>query len=112
MNNARYTDANWFEPMPDRVVREKSIEKGINSYAKKKGVLFRKFVTPGRRGAPDRLYIAPGGQVGFLEVKRPGKEPTPNQFYELSLLEEQGAYAGWANTLEMGKNFIDGLLLL
>lgn len=91
---------------------EKTVEKGINRYAKSVGVLAYKFTSPARRNVPDRIYVAPGGMVGFLEVKRPGKEPTPGQYYELGRLENQGAYTGWADTVVKGKNFIDGLLLL
>jgi hypothetical protein len=114
---ADYVDDEWFEPMPKRAPLEKSVEKGINRYAKECGVLTRKFVSPARRGAPDRIYIvprpAPGSAIiAFLEIKRPGKKPTPNQFYEMSLLEAAGVVVHWVDTVENGRAFIDGLLTL
>ncbi|MCP4488975.1 MAG: VRR-NUC domain-containing protein [Gammaproteobacteria bacterium] len=44
-----------------------------------------KFTSPGRRNVPDRLCVLPG-LVFFVEVKGPGKEPTPAQERELQRL--------------------------
>jgi hypothetical protein len=116
MHIADYVNEAWFEPMPKKRPLEKSVEKSINRYAKERGVLTRKFTSPARRGAPDRLYIVPRmpgcSVLAFLEIKRPGKKPTPNQYYEMSLLEAAGVIVHWANTVEDGRAFIDGILLL
>ena len=34
-----------------------------------------KLVSPGFAGMPDRLVLLPGGRLGFVEVKAPGRKP-------------------------------------
>ena len=38
-----------------------------------------KLVSPGTDGMPDRMILLPGGRIGFVEVKAPGKKPRPLQ---------------------------------
>lgn len=38
-----------------------------------------KFRDPGRKGAPDRLTLLPGGRCLFVEWKQDGKRPRPEQ---------------------------------
>lgn len=52
-------------------VREIVIEDYLVSGVKARGGLCLKLVTPGRRGAPDRLVCIPGRPTYFVEVKRP-----------------------------------------
>lgn len=58
------------------------VEKDIESYGKKvcerEGWLFEKFVSPEKRGVPDRLVTAPNIMF-FIEFKRPGAFATPAQ---------------------------------
>lgn len=91
-------------------VLEKDIEKKIVTYAKSKGCLCYKFTSPAQRSVPDRIIVTPYGVVGFLEVKRPGNEPTPAQHKELEKLEDQSCFAEWHDTVEGAKEFIDDLL--
>lgn len=47
-----------------------------------RGWLIRKFLTPGARGASDRIIWADNGVVGFLELKNPngtGRESHPQR---------------------------------
>lgn len=37
------------------------------------GCLCLKFISPGFPGVPDRILLAPGGRVLFVEVKAPGQ---------------------------------------
>ena len=39
---------------------------------------------------PDRLVLLPGGKIGFVEVKAPGKEPRPLQVARHGLLRRLG----------------------
>jgi hypothetical protein len=39
---------------------------------------------------PDRLVLLPGGKIGFVEVKAPGKKMRPNQIKRKSELEGLG----------------------
>ena len=89
---------------------EKHIEKKVCDYAKQQGCLVFKFTSPNNRSVPDRIIIAPGGKVGFLELKRPGNKPTPLQADTLRKLKEQGCHAGWTDSVEGGKQFVDTLI--
>lgn len=53
-------------------MRESQIEGTLVRRVNELGGLALKFVSPGRRGVPDRLVILPGGRVAFVEVKAPG----------------------------------------
>lgn len=89
---------------------EKEIEKKIGDYAKKLGCLYWKFVSPATPSVPDRVIIAPGGRVGWLELKRKGQKPTPKQHAKMAELEGKGATVGWVDNVEDGKRFVDKLL--
>ena len=52
-------------------MREKDIEHRVCAYATHLGALQFKFVSPGVRGVPDRIYLF-DGRVLFLEFKQPG----------------------------------------
>ena len=58
---------------------ERDIEGKLCARVKALGGTCEKFTSPGRRSVPDRLVILPGGQVIFVELKRPGQAPTPAQ---------------------------------
>lgn len=96
-------------PMKDELL-EKQIERKVGDYAKSKGVLFWKFVSPSNPSVPDRVIIAPGGRVGWLELKRRGQKPTPKQRAKMAELASKGATVGWVDNVEDGKQFVDKLL--
>jgi len=56
-------------------MREKIIEKELVRAVKDKGGIAPKFTSPGFDGMPDRLVLLPGGRMGFVELKAPGKKP-------------------------------------
>ncbi len=58
---------------------EKTIEAALVKRVAALGGLCEKFVSPGRRSVPDRLVSLPGGRIVFVELKAPGKKPTPLQ---------------------------------
>lgn len=70
-------------------MRESTIEAAANRLAKKLGWWERKFKSPGRRSAPDRIY-AKNGHVFFIEFKAPGKRPTPLQLSEHKRMRAAG----------------------
>ena len=61
------------------MILEKEIEDRFVKYAASKGCMAIKFSIPGRRYAPDRIVLCPGGHVFFIEFKRPGKKPDEGQ---------------------------------
>ena len=60
-------------------MREKTIEQHLVKAVKNSGGIAPKLVSPGFDGMPDRLVLLPGGKIGFVEGKVPGKEPRPLQ---------------------------------
>lgn len=71
-------------------MREKEIEEKLREAVKRAGGKAYKFVSPGNDGVPDRLVILPGGRIGFVEVKAPGKQPTPLQRVRIRELKALG----------------------
>ena len=71
-------------------MREKAIEEKLRIEAKKRGGMAIKFVSPSFDGMPDRLVLLPGGKIGFVEVKAPGKTPRPLQKLRIKLLTKLG----------------------
>lgn len=87
---------------------EKSVEKALRLYAKKMGIIYYKFTSPGRRGVPDRILVG-YGVVMFLELKRPGKRPSDLQFNEISKIRIHGVYATWTDSVQEGKWLMDAM---
>lgn len=71
-------------------MREKIIEQHLVKAVKNSGGIAPKLVCPGFYGMPDRLVLLPGGKIGFVEVKAPGKEPRPLQVARHGLLWRLG----------------------
>lgn len=71
-------------------MREKHIEQKLAKAVKHMGGIAMKFVSPGFDGMPDRLVLLPGGRMGFVEVKTPGKAPRPLQAARHRLLRKLG----------------------
>ena len=71
-------------------MREKIIEQHLVKAVKTSGGIAPKLVSPGFAGMPDRLVLLPGGKIGFVEVKAPGKEPRPLQVARHGLLRRLG----------------------
>lgn len=88
---------------------ERDLENKLVVYAKSHGVYTRKFVSPAQRGVPDRVFLAKG-RVLFLEVKRPGEEPTKLQLHEMATIRKHGGRAEWTDNLVDGMLFIQELL--
>ena len=60
-------------------ILEKHIEKALVKKVKSLGGLCEKYTSPSRRAVPDRLVSMPGGDIIFVEVKRPGGKVTEAQ---------------------------------
>ena len=71
---------------------EREIERKVVAYCKAQSVLCYKFVSPGRRGVPDRLLIFLNRRVVFVELKKKkGGVLAALQVYEQKKLTDQGA---------------------
>ncbi|MBC8950217.1 VRR-NUC domain-containing protein [Xenorhabdus sp. TS4] len=71
-------------------IRENVIERHLVNEVKKAGGIAYKFVSPGRRGVPDRICILPSGRVVFVECKAPDEKPRPDQLREHERLRALG----------------------
>ena len=83
-------------------MRESYIETKVTDYAKAKGWLSYKWVSPSQRGVPDRLYFKKG-KLLLVEFKAPKKKPTPYQ----QAIHRKLNKAGWTvhiiDSIEKGK---------
>jgi hypothetical protein len=71
-------------------LRENIIEEYLRNKVKAIGGKAYKFVSPGNSGVPDRLVLLPGGRSIFVELKAPGREPTPIQLLQHKKLRALG----------------------
>lgn len=71
-------------------MRESEIERYFVKRVKEYGGEQRKFISPGRKGVPDRILVLLG-LVFFIELKAPGKMLRPDQEREHGKLRLQGA---------------------
>lgn len=67
------------------MIDERDVERYLIKECEKRGWLCWKFVSPGRRGVPDRIVIRPGS-VAFVEVKRKGGRVSPLQIRRIEEL--------------------------
>ncbi|MBU6231499.1 VRR-NUC domain-containing protein [Patescibacteria group bacterium] len=74
--------------MPRRL--EASIENAVVRWARSRGLVCIKMNPQGMKGLPDRLFLLPGGNPFFLELKRPGEKPRPTQVFWHDLLRRLG----------------------
>ena len=83
-------------------VRESDIEGEIADFAEVRGWFGCKFTSPGLRGVADRMFIR-RGRVIFMEIKRPGEEPTLQQHKRARDMKSSGAEVHWVDSLEKAR---------
>ena len=86
---------------------ESAIEKRTVRLAGELGWESYKWVSPGRRGVPDRIFLSAGGVVVFMEFKAPGAKPTPLQERTLRSLRATGHHATWVDNVQDALDFLD-----
>jgi len=69
---------------------ERTIEQKLAARTRAMGGIAPKFTSPGFDGMPDRLVLLPGGRMGFVELKAPGRKPRPLQLVRHRLLRRLG----------------------
>jgi hypothetical protein len=70
-------------------MRERDIEQYFIRRVREAGGLQRKFVSPGHKGVPDRIF-ALNGHVAFVELKAPGEPLREDQAREHAKLRKAG----------------------
>ena len=88
-------------------MRETNVENRLVRLAKEKGGWAVKMSPVGLRGMPDRIVLAPGGRIAFVETKAPGKVPRPLQMARMRKLEAFGFRCWVADTMEKVDIFIN-----
>ena len=88
---------------------EKSIEQKLVRAVKGRGGICPKLVSPGFDGMPDRLVLLPGGRMGFVEVKAPGKKPRPIQESRHRILRRLGFKVYVLDSAEDIPTVLDGI---
>jgi len=87
--------------------RESAIEQNIVSYSLERyRVGSIKLNVMSNAGYPDRLFLFPRRPT-WLEIKKPGEEPTPLQYTRLQELEQLGYTAAWVDNEADGRAFVD-----
>lgn len=89
-------------------MKESAIEKKVSDYAKAKGWLVYKFVSPNNKGVPDRIFIRKG-MLLMIEFKALGKKPTKLQDSVISKLRNEGVLVYVIDNVADGKALIDRL---
>jgi len=70
---------------------EKEIERTLTRIVKERGGMCFKFVSPARAGVPDRIVLAPGGKVIFVELKAAGGKVSKVQAAQIERMRKLGA---------------------
>ena len=90
-------------------MREQAIEHKLVKAVRAMGGIAPKLVSPGFDGMPDRLVLLPGGRLGFVEVKAPGKKPRPLQTARHRLLKHLGFRVYVLDSPEQIGGILDGI---
>ena len=69
---------------------EKEIEAYLTGKVKRMGGRAYKFTSPGNSGVPDRIVMLPDGAICFVELKAPGKKPSPLQEAQMRRIQSLG----------------------
>ena len=90
-------------------MKEKTIEKKLVIAIKDMGGIAPKFISPGLDGMPDRIVLLPGGRMGFVEVKAPGKVPRPLQEARHRMLRMLGFKVYVLDTVDQIGGILDAI---
>jgi len=88
---------------------ERDVENHLRDEMKRLGGVAFKFVSPGNDGVPDRLVCLPGGRIAFIELKAPGKKPTPLQVRQMERLQGLGFCAMVLDSIEAVDEFTQAM---
>lgn len=85
---------------------EATIERNVCKFAKAAGLLVYKFVSPGQRGVPDRIFISAEGQTVYVEFKAPKGRVSPLQQMHINQLRGHKAEVRVIRTVDEGKQLV------
>jgi hypothetical protein len=85
---------------------ESNIENKVRKYAKERGWLTYKFVSPAQSGVPDRLFMK-SSKLFFIEFKPPGGKLRALQAHQISKIRKEGFRVYVIDSIKEGKKLID-----
>lgn len=85
---------------------ESSIEKCLRELLHQGGALCLKFISPGNPGVPDRIVVAPGGRVLFVELKSKTGRLSKVQKWQIERLRKIGAQVRVLTGMGQVKDFV------
>lgn len=88
-------------------MKEATVEAILVTAARLHGVMAVKL---GYDGMPDRMLLAPGGRVAFVELKRPGGRVRPLQRLVLKRLRRLGFRAEIVDNVEDARAAVEELV--
>lgn len=88
---------------------EHDVEQNLVEEVKRAGGWAPKFTSPGTNGMPDRIVLLPGGHMGFVEVKAPGKKPRPQQLLRHKRLRELGFQVFVMDDFDQAQTIIESI---
>lgn len=89
-------------------MKESAIQTKIIKYLESQGAVVNKTIGMSKAGWPDIVGVYKGRFIG-VEVKRPGKKPTPLQEFKLEELAKAGALVGVATSVDDAQKLMSGL---
>ena len=84
-------------------MRESAIEKSVTKFATARGWWCLKLHVINHAGFPDRLCLAAGGQIKFVEFKATGKKPRRLQMWVINKLRGMGFNVYVIDSIEAGQ---------
>lgn len=95
---------------------EAQIENKMLQMVRKRGGAFYKFISPSNPGVPDRILIAPGGRVVFVELKTNIGRLAKIQKWQIANMRELGVdvrvVKGWPEAKSLVDEIFDRELKL
>ena len=85
---------------------ESNIERAVCRFAKAAGLLVYKFVSPGQRGVPDRIFITPQGRTVYVEFKAEKGRVSPLQQMHINQLRGHGVSVFIVRSTDEGKSLV------
>ena len=90
-------------------MRERDIERRLVKESVQRGGAALKFVSPGCIGVPDRIVMMPGGRIGFVEMKAPGKKLRPIQERRIRQMRDMGFKVFVVDSMEQIGGVLDDI---
>lgn len=82
---------------------ERRIEAALVKAARDVGGMALKWTSPGMTGVPDRIVFLPKGRIVFVELKAPGKKPTPLQLKVQQQIRDLGFQVEVIDSMEAAR---------